>query len=160
MSHFSKDIWQVYVTDHLTEEQREELEHHAQSCPPCSILWMESVQELSGELPRLEREKEWLQQLMCSAEGELRKYRKTRSFATVSNRKRLWNRSLFQYLVAASLTIVLLSSGLFQALLTHTTHWTHAVQSEGDRSVSEQIVSTTSHWIDQMSVINKGGKRP
>ncbi|ANE45558.1 hypothetical protein SY83_03705 [Paenibacillus swuensis] len=61
-------------------------------------------------------------------------------------RRRTW----FHYAVAAAITLLLMSSGVFQSLLTQSTQLSTNLNGEGYRSISDQIMNRTGSVLDEL----------
>jgi anti-sigma factor RsiW len=124
MKHGTSEQWLAYVGHELPDEESDELEKHLESCEACMELYIQSVELAVDSYPMLQSEAALADSVMDAihAGGHSRP---TVSLSVVegasSTRKWLslgaWTRHpIFHYTVAAAITMILMSSGLFQSL--------------------------------------------
>ncbi len=154
MQHGSLAIWNAFVQGTLSEQQVTELEDHLYTCDACLQLYMQAVEqvELSLELTNLDA-------LTDSVMEQLPKDRQVGTLEKTGinphssrSKRRFVQHPLFHYGIAASITIVMMSTGFFQSL----TGVVSTVEAESlpddapSSSISQTIVNTLFGSIDQM----------
>lgn len=102
VTHFSAAAWREYVHGELSDARRDEMERHLYGCEQCLEQFIRSVEEWEAELPGLPAPHQLTQRVMQRI---------------APSRSRFWDHVLIRYTVAASLTLLLLASGVFQDLL-------------------------------------------
>lgn len=113
--------------------------------------YMKMLDELEKELPPLENSpaftesviKDWADRLAPSTELE------QISDKEGKRRYRWYEKTIFHYAVAASLTLLIMSSGMFDKLLTGEMELV-IPKKDNSPSFSEQMMQTTSGWLDRL----------
>jgi hypothetical protein len=95
MRHFLKEDWLLF-SQHLLDGQREiEMEKHLENCNDCLEIYIQTIEEM----PAYEYSQN-LTQVIMQQIPKKKNYNK--------------NKMLFEYFVAASITLFLMTSGVFQ----------------------------------------------
>lgn len=154
MKHYAYDEWLKYVKNELEDDVREAYEDHLYSCDQCLELYLTAVEE--DDLPIIENEPDFTdlvmaqitnQKQLTAVEEKERKHPK--------KRVTFYQKSIFHYGVAAAMTLILMSTGVFQSL----TQYAGGVESQGfkekDTSMTEGIVDKTFAWMDSLERSNK-----
>lgn len=113
--------------------------------------YMKMLDELEDELPPLENStaftesviKDWADRLAPSTELE------QISDKEGKRRYRWYEKTIFHYAVAASLTLLIMSSGMFDRLLTGEMELV-IPKKDNSPSFSEQMMQATSGWLDRL----------
>lgn len=110
-------------------------------------VYMQVMAEMDQDLPMLESPESFADRVL--SDKEIVPYQR-RSVPTSSDRPRRWyERPLFHYTVAASLTIVFMFSGAFDRLFPESKN--HQVpKSSQSVSYSEQLMEKTTSWLDRL----------
>ncbi|MDO3680986.1 anti-sigma factor family protein [Paenibacillus ehimensis] len=122
--HRPLNIWMQYVNDELPPEERERCEAHLDGCDTCLELYMECIGQMAAGLPALPDSdafaaavmQRWTEEqpLAPRAEDDLANQPPERK------RRIPWTQSpFFHYAVAAAITLLLMSTGVFQSLMGH-----------------------------------------
>jgi hypothetical protein len=141
---------QAYLAGQGTAAERENWEEILLEDEDALSLYMASLEEVQDELPPLNDPVSFTSKVMESlsiADGlSIKKMAEPR-------RTRWYEKAVFHYVVAASLTLLFLSSGVFDKLLTG--NMDVVVQtSDAGPSYTEQAMQATSGWLNQL--MNKG----
>lgn len=156
MKHYSLDEWMKYVKNEVDDETREMFEDHLYSCDHCLELYLLAVEEEEDELPSMENEFDFTDMVMSKVQSQ--------SQAVIipfpmqkepEKKKTIHKTAVFHYAVAAAMTILLMTTGVFQSL----TQYAEGVQNtnfqEKKNSVTEGIVDKTFAWMDSLESNNK-----
>jgi anti-sigma factor RsiW len=152
MKHFRYEEWKRYANDELAEADREMYENHLYSCDECLEVYLEAVAET--ELPPMENGSSFTDLVMARISE---KAKKTAQPQTSEEKKRrpFYQSPLFHYSLAAAMTILLMTTGVFQSI----TQYAGAVQDpdfqEKKTSVTEGLVDKTFAWMDTIEKKNK-----
>lgn len=108
MKHFTHEQMLDYISNAIPESERVEFEDHLYTCDPCLEIYAKFVEEQGDRLPEL-------------AEGDLftvQILEKLPSQQKVADKKKrsILQHSLFHYGVAAAVTLVFMTSGVFQGI--------------------------------------------
>ena len=135
MTHFSKEKWLAYVQDELNETERHTCEDHLYACDQCLSLYMEAIDEGAGQ-PIIEDDHRF-------AEGVMQKIAETKQPAAKGKqavRRSASRRTvLLHYVLAAAMTLLLTSTGLFNGLLNVVSHF--EASSTHHSSLVEELVN-------------------
>lgn len=173
MSHIAKEQMQAYVLDMLADEAREQLEAHLLYCDVCLHEYTEAIAAHEHQLPDLPDDVPIAAQVIeavrndgvsndvagsDAAEPAAIEPVPMQSDATepaaaepaaaesTSTSKSVFNRSFAHYAIAATVTLMLMSTGVFQSL-TGIASTVDAVNKEAP-SLSEHIMERTLKWFD------------
>lgn len=132
MTHISKEKWLTYANNKLNEDERETYEAHLYQCDHCLEVYMEVIETVDMTTPNLTTETiidHVLPKQTAAKEGG---YRKT----------------FLHYTVAAAMTILLMSSGLFTQLI----NINHDIETNNSHKTSfvQNILNSSFSIIDQV----------
>src|SRR4051794_5778541 len=125
MNHATRQQWQDYVEGKLEAAQHEVLEHHLYECDKCLELYMSAI---DTSIVR-----DYTNPHLLVPDSEAASTAADRIMAAIHNRGALYQSNrrvsfirhpLFQYTVAAAITMLLLSTGVFHNItkLTESRH--------------------------------------
>lgn len=138
MNHRSKVEWQDYVNDELSETIRTECEEHLYNCETCMDVYLQVIEESSHELPDVEDEESFTATIMSQIEKQPAHFQPIK---TSKKKLAFYQHTTFHYVLAASLTVVLMSSGVFQSLTNYVDEVQKTTISEESLSITEQIMN-------------------
>ncbi|KEQ25193.1 anti-sigma factor family protein [Paenibacillus tyrfis] len=122
--HRPLNIWMQYVNDELPPEERERCEAHLDDCDACLELYMECIGQLADRLPALP-------DTDAFAAAVMQRWTEKQALApgaenhpanqSAERKQRIpWTQSpFFHYAVAAAITLLLMSTGVFRSLMGH-----------------------------------------
>lgn len=145
MAHYPEQRWLFYVQDRLEESERLELEEHLAVCEVCLMLYMEQLEQVSVELPDSVQGSGMVNQVMYRLTEPSR-----RRQATSSSRLRI-----LHYTVAAAITLLLMTSGVFDSMISTGAHEPAAPPSE---SISSQVMEKALSLFELFDP--QGGNQP
>lgn len=120
MSHIGAERWMQYVKDELPPAERERCEEHLLQCDMCLAVYMECLERSEGLLPGLSDEREFAGQVMARLEEQAPTEIKpslTGPDSSLRRKRRTWlHHPIFHYTVAAAVTLLLMSTGIFHQL--------------------------------------------
>lgn len=138
-----------YLAGQSTPDERGKWEEVLLEDEEAFSLYMEALDEMQDELPELMNQGAFVNRVMTAAGiDNIPRIHKP-------SRTRWYERTLFHYVIAASLTLLFMSSGVFDRLMTGNMDVVVPEDAKG-LSYSEQMMQATSGWLDQfMSDGNK-----
>ncbi|GGH24087.1 hypothetical protein [Paenibacillus segetis] len=137
-----ENVWKDYIRRDDIQVNDEELENDLLQDDESLAAYIEALTSLEQELPKLADQDRFTEKVMRSIPIAEQKYH------TKSTWSRNWSRHpLFHYVIAASITLFLMSCGLFDYITLGTEKVIH--QTEG-QSLSQQLLDKTSSWIDKI----------
>ncbi|MGD6942537.1 hypothetical protein ACQCT6_10905 [Cytobacillus gottheilii] len=156
MKHYSLDEWMKYVKNEVDDDTREMFEDHLYSCDQCLDLYLFAVEEAEDDLPVMGDELNFTDMVMSKVQNQ--------SQAIIipfpeqkkpEKKKTVHKTAIFHYAVAAAMTLLLMTTGVFQSL----TQYAEGVKStnfqEKKNSVTEGLVDKTFAWMDSLESNNK-----
>ncbi|MBS4191857.1 hypothetical protein KHA94_16950 [Bacillus sp. FJAT-49705] len=153
MKHYSKEEWLKYVKNELNKDVREGFENHLYGCDQCLDLYLQAVAEEESQLPIMLNEADFTDSIMASI-AEYKNNHIERPQVRKKS-KSFYQSALFHYSIAAAMTILLMTTGVFQSI----TKYAENVQSpsfkEKETSMTEGIVNKTFAWMDSLETKNK-----
>jgi len=151
MSHYQMEQWKAYVNDDLDEKVREVYEEHLYSCDQCLDLYFQVVAEQEEHLPVLSNEADFTNMIMARIEEGNKSERQQSKVKKVP----LYQKAIFHYTLAASMTILLMTTGVFQSITSYVGSIQNPVAMEEQNSVTKGIVDKTFAWMDTFDTMNK-----
>lgn len=135
MSHLNYEKWVAYVNDEVDEADRQTYEEHVFTCDKCLDLYMQAVESQVDRLPELADDfTEQVVQHVFPVQSE----RKAKS---------IFKRSFFHYVIAAAMTLILMSSGLFGQLTQVASNFEEQANQEQSQSFTEELIDKTLSFI-------------
>ena len=159
MSHFAREQWSAYVQNRLSGEERRRCEEHLYNCDFCLSVYLECVEREGDALPALPKEDEFAEAVMrrigrrerrvpARRHSEERRSEALRPGGLQpAGGGRADRRTLLHYTAAAAVTLVLMSSGMFQALLADVQHIQRA---EAAHSLSDRLMEKAVAAIESL----------
>ena len=138
LKHLTLEDLQKYSRNKLPEEIRDEIEEHLFSCDDCLGVYMTLVNEDS--LPNLNNSNFTVEVMAKIPNVQTKQGKKTNSV-------------FFHYVIAASITFLLMTSGVFQSML-----GISSVMAES--TVSSQETSVTQNIMDRALTLLEKVERP
>ncbi|WP_339319905.1 hypothetical protein [Paenibacillus sp. FSL R10-2734] len=141
----------AYIEGQMDEAIREEWERLLLEDEETFNSYVGMLDELQEDLPSLENSSAFTERVM----GDWAKM--TESSAALEQVAveeggriyRWYEKTIFHYAVAASLTLLIMSSGMFDKLLTGQMELI-VPKKDNSPSFSEQVIQATSGWLDQL----------
>ncbi|MEH7548019.1 hypothetical protein COJ85_17840 [Bacillus sp. AFS076308] len=170
MKHYSYEEWQHYVKDELSEDRREDLESHLYTCDQCLEVYLQAVTANETSLPALPDEPNFTDRVMEMGPFTNKNINNVEIVFSVpvthstfkgvemvnsvpgTERKPLYQRAGFHYLLAAAATLLLMFSGAFQSLATYAGSLEKPMIQERKPkpSVTEGVINKTFAWMDSL----------
>ena len=154
MTHYSYEEWMKYVKNELVQEVQEIVENHLYSCDQCLDLYLQAVTEVESELPFISNDTHFTDVVMAQVlEIQLPTIKSVKE--NRNGKKRFYQLAVFHYTIAAAMTILLMTTGVFQSL----TQYAENVQSPSfqkkETSMTAGVVAKTFAWMDSLEEKNK-----
>lgn len=179
MKHYTGEQWMTYVEQGLSDEDNQQMEQHLVTCDSCMELYMQSLERVVGSYPSLPDEAALADRVMLAIEAadsvspsstapRLAPSEEAGFGSQKQRNPRTWMRSpLFHYAVAAVITLVLMSSGIFQSIMDHPAGIDRTSNREAQAEAAEEPVSVSKKLMDKTIVVldsiqpkqEKGGNR-
>ncbi|NHN33789.1 hypothetical protein [Paenibacillus agricola] len=176
MSHGTLEQWLAYVEHRLSEGESDTWELHLEACDACMELYIQSLELASAAYPLLLHEAALADNVMKAIQSSYDRpadsLSRDKAASSISKRWSLgtwtWTRHpLFHYTVAASITMLLMGSGLFQSIAVGgspeeplTSGTMQAEPAPMPISVSQQLLDKTIVMLDAIQPKHeRGGSR-
>lgn len=147
MNHVSYEEWVKYVNNEINDNVREVYDDHLYSCDQCLELYLQAVTELESSLPVLSNADDFTDLVMADVSQVKKKLPEKQA--------PFYQRTSFHYIVAAAMTLLFMTSGVFQSI----TKYAGAVETpsidESPPSMTEEIMNKTFAWIDTFEIKNR-----
>jgi predicted anti-sigma-YlaC factor YlaD len=148
--HYSYEDWCQYVKNEMDGSVREDVETHLYSCDQCLDIYLQVLESEDSELLKIQNETQFTESLMASI-ADINK----KNVSLGEGKKSFYQSSAFHYLLAAAMTIFMMSTGVFQSI----TKVADTVQSpqtfQHSPSFSEGLINKTFTWMDSFELKNK-----
>ncbi len=142
MNHIDVEQWMLYATDSLDEETRSQYENHLYSCDHCLELYLKAVAAAESQMPVLTNPTEFTESIMKEIDCVQEKTQNK-----VKPRKNLRRQTLVHYAIAAAMTLVLMSTGIFSQLT--------STISTFENTAAEQEQSVINGWLNKTDSITE-----
>lgn len=148
----SREQAKAYLTGQEKDLQREEWERWLLEDEETFASYMEMLDEVESELPSLENSSAFVERVMEDWAGTIAESTTGEKEAVKeegTRRYRWYEKTIFHYTVAASLTLLFMTSGMFDKLLTGEMKLV-VPKKDNSPTYSEQMMQATSGWLDQI----------
>lgn len=143
MSHYTKEQWEHFASG--SEVVRGRMEEHLASCDDCLALYVEAVSSDHADRPRLRDVRAFAEAVIAAAE-------RTNRAEAEPRQSRWFAKPVFQYLIAASITLVLVGSGAFEQLFDRFAEASRETADGNAPAISERWTDKASEWLDTLPV--------
>lgn len=170
MKHYTYDEWLQYVNNDINEKTKEELEEHLYSCDQCLNHYLIAMEANESSLPILSNMSSFTDSVMAEVskqktelqsawpdrkqdQGPSTPLVKTETKKAESNKKTkrpYYQQAAFHYLLAATATILLTFSGVFQSLAAYANSIESPQIQKKKPSVTEGVINKTFAWMDSL----------
>lgn len=159
MMHYSEQEWMKYVKNELDKDVREEYENHLYSCDQCLESYFMAVEAEEAELPMISNETDFTNSIMSQiADIKVEPLQKAQNPQLGKKKKSIYQSAFFHYSIAAAVTILLMTTGVFQSI----TQYAENVQNptlQEEPSMTQGLVDKTFAWMDSLEMKNKEAGR-
>lgn len=136
-----EEMWKAYIRGELSPERAEKLDQLLQDDDAMFQVYMTELMANQDELPSLLDEERFANDVLSALPAQ------ARSHANKEHRKR-WQNPLVHYVIAASITLLLLGGGVFDLLSAGANA---AVQRQaGDTPLSDQLMQRATNWMEKI----------
>ncbi len=156
MNHCTTELIQAYILDSLTEIERTEFEDHAFACDHCLVEYVNCIEAEGYPLPILSNEEQFTEQIMSKIAKRDNTSTTASTTAWVRRKSRLL--PLVHYGIAASITLLLMTSGVFQGITRLASTIEEAPKQE-EPSISHNVMNKALQWINLDELNHGEGKQ-
>jgi anti-sigma factor RsiW len=159
----SKRDWSAYIGQQLDANVTKEYEEHLYTCDACLQLYMSAVHaspQLTVNITQAITEQIMAEIQPAEVESPVKRNAVVVAITPKKKQVSLTRRPLFQYGVAAVITLVLMSAGAFQGLSMKISHIESATQKDQKESYSQKLMEKTVSMLDTIQTQPKGGRNP
>lgn len=158
IQHYSFEQWLEYAKDELDEGKRTQMEDHLYGCDQCLDLYVQAVEVEEAELPSISDVAAFTDQIMLKISEENEEAADI-PVLQPKKKKSFYQSSVFHYALAASITLVLMSTGVFQSIIKHTESIQKAEMPMKQEEVKVGFVNKTFSWLDTFDGSTKEEKK-
>jgi anti-sigma factor RsiW len=154
MRHYNTEAWSAYVRGQLSADRQSEYEAHLYDCEACLQLYMDCVALLDIDPITSESEPSylkdvWIEQIMERIESQ----KQPLHIRSSPLRKiALYRKPIFQYALAAAITILLMTNGIFQGITGGIGESPPATKQTLDASYTDQLMNKTVAMLDAIQL--------
>ncbi|TKD72165.1 hypothetical protein [Pseudalkalibacillus hwajinpoensis] len=138
MNHYTLEEWMRYARDELDVEEQTEYENHLDHCEHCLTLYMNAIECIEEELPEIENPSLYTDELMKQIPFE--------PVEAIPVKKKWYENRAFHYVLAAAMTFLLMTTGVFSQLTTVPKEFEQNQRS----SFTEDVLNKTTSLIDRV----------
>ncbi|ADU29134.1 hypothetical protein [Evansella cellulosilytica] len=132
MTHIHKDEYTDYINEAISEERRESVESHLLACDMCITIYEKALEDNATRLPELHDSSTFTDDIMAKI---------STSKVEQNERKiRFYETTFLHYTIALALTVILMSSGVFQTITNYVDDIQNTTFRDEGPSVTEQLV--------------------
>ncbi|PWA10353.1 hypothetical protein DCC39_11610 [Pueribacillus theae] len=153
MSHFQYEDWMNYVEEKIDEKARATYENHLYDCSQCLELYIKAVEAHEQSFPNI------IDENFTNSVIEKIPLKDHNAKPRVNNRKSLFQSSVFHYFIAAAITLMLMSSGLFAQLTQIASNFEEKVEKEHHQPLTEELMKKTLTWIPDIEKTKEAKRR-
>jgi anti-sigma factor RsiW len=172
MKHYSAEEWIAYFDRRLPTEDLQEYEAHLYGCDACLQLYMECVEKvvsiesyhgseadtaIDATKPSY-LEEAWIEQIMQQIDIQKKEFR---IHLTPARKTALYQKPVFQYALAAAITIILMTTGIFQGITGRIEQSPPVTKQTLDASYTDQLMDKKVAMLDAIQLkaklVEKGG---
>ncbi|WP_410768412.1 hypothetical protein [Fontibacillus sp. BL9] len=135
------EMWRKYIRGDLNPERSERLDQLLQDDDAMFQVYIKELMATQDELPKLLDEERFADSVLSTLPAH------ARNRVDKSRRKR-WHNPLLHYVIAASITLLLLGGGVFDLLSAGANA---AVQHQaGEGPISERLMERATQWMEKI----------
>lgn len=153
MNHFNLESWMNYAQG--SDIDRMVMEDHLSACADCQVLYLEAVEHLGDLLPPLKDASAFALAAVNASSLPADAHRSAVPEPTPADKRKgsgFLSKPIYQYLVAASITLILAGSGAFQQLFELTSTVSRDREAGQRPALAEQWTEKAGAWLDQLPV--------
>ncbi|WP_100407807.1 hypothetical protein [Bacillus solitudinis] len=150
MNHISLGEWKTYARGDMTADNRTFYEQHLYTCDQCMTLYMEAVESIQDEIPIIE-EPSYIDEILSKIPFEQNKKISVEKEIT----KKWHEEKVFHYVLAAAMTFVLMTSGVFSELTNVSTQFEKNQQTHHQSSFTENVLNKTTDLLGRVEQSQK-----
>lgn len=140
MKHPHKQDWNDYIAQRLSPAENEQYEQHLYSCDRCLSVYMSCIEQHAARMP-------FLSDGATFTEGVMRVISNKKQ---PSERQPFYRRTLFHYSAAAVITLMLMTSGMFQSIVTVASDVESLAVSKQKTSLSSQLMHRAGNVLNTL----------
>lgn len=145
--HFSKRKWKDYVQNRISAPEREVMDRHLYSCESCLKWFMECVEQHMPPVVHTPVDEEKMVRIIHEERRQ-----------TGQTNQRWSQQRMWQYFIAAGITIVLMSGGVFDTVVTSVSKWEEQTVRSRDSVISDTLMNKTVAMLDELDQKLRGGE--
>ncbi len=155
MTHYTDQQWKAYIQG--DELDRASMDTHLLECDACMDIYLIVVEDLHELLPEITN-------ITAFSEGVLQHIKSLPTYSTKHSQpmthRRWYTNMFFHYTIAASLTILLVGSGIFDQIFDRVSEISENTEQAQRATVSDQLTNKAGQWLDSIPAkqVKKEGK--
>lgn len=138
-----RNMWNDYIQGKLSPMEEKRLDMLIIEDIRAFQMYTEELERYEEALPQLPDRQGFTDRIMCAIPIDDEKYESKQSSKTTARRNR--SNPIYHYLIAASITLFLLGSGVFDMMSVQANR---ALDRPANDSISDHWMDATTKWID------------
>ena len=151
MSHISFEDWLAYLKNELEEEVRKFYDDHLYDCDDCLTVYLEAMDSAAELLPMIRNDNLFTNEVMQKVTEQ-----KAVDHSNAKTKPGIFKKEIFHYIIAAGMTIFLMSSGVFSNLINVVGQFDS--QDKNESSIVSNLMDKSISIIDKVGVKLKEGE--
>ncbi|RDW18984.1 hypothetical protein [Oceanobacillus chungangensis] len=152
MNHIQYKEWLSYTEDTLDEGTREHYENHLYVCDACMSLYLEAIEAMEQKIPVMSTNATFTDEVMQKINSEQKQETKVKT-AKLS----FFQKTIVHYVVAATVTLFLMSQGVFSQLMTAVTDF--EASNKNETSILTNMLDKSASIIDKFEMKTEKGEQ-
>lgn len=140
-----RNMWSDYIQGKLSPSEEKRLDMLVIDDIHAFQMYTQELERYEGDLPKLPNREHFTDQIMRGIPESYEIRENKQSLKTTAQRNRTL--PIYHYLIAASITLFLLGSGVFDMLSEGANR---TLDKSVDTSISDQWMNATTKWIDSL----------
>jgi hypothetical protein len=154
MKHYDIEAWSAYVKGQLSAEAQCDQEAHLYGCEACLQLYMDcviahDVEPVTNAPKPSYLEDKWIEQIMIRIETQKQLHHK---LSAPFRKPALYRMPVFQYALAAAITISLMTTGIFHEITSGIEQSPPTTTQTLDTSYTDQLMDKTVAVLDAIQL--------
>lgn len=145
--HYTEEQWYVYAGG--TGTDRESMDAHLYECERCTALYMQVIEAISDQLPKLPDINPFSAHIGERIEASA-KTNPASAASRIRPRYKWFMKPVIQYTIAASLTILLVGTGAFQQLIHSLSQLTSEAEQGTKTVISVRLTEKADRLLDSI----------
>ncbi|RDW20236.1 hypothetical protein CWR48_05910 [Oceanobacillus arenosus] len=152
MKHIQYEEWLSYIEDTLDEKTREHYENHLYDCDACMSLYLEAIEAMEQKIPVMATNATFTDEVMQKISDDQKQESKVKTA-----KSSFYQKAIVHYVVAAAITLFLMSQGAFSQLMNVVTDF--EASNKNETSIFTNMLDQSASIIDKFEMKTEKGEQ-